>query len=173
MGIIIGCILFLLAFFLLKNNMNILTGKAAEPQVEEVIRKTAENIHGITKIHELKTINMGVSGLIINMQIEVDSKIPVKDADDIADMLERKIRKRIKNIQHVTIEMFAQDAEDNWEEKLAKVTDEGQKIGAIDCINRGFESCVSTVGNKSLNDVNCTFCGQCIEACPEDALCYK
>lgn len=45
-----------------------------------------------------------------------------------------------------------------------------QKIGAIDCIKRGFESCISTVGDHSLNHVNCTFCGQCIEACPTGAL---
>ena len=45
-----------------------------------------------------------------------------------------------------------------------------QGIGAIDCIKRGFESCISTVGDNSLNDVNCTFCGQCIEACPTGAL---
>ena len=45
-----------------------------------------------------------------------------------------------------------------------------QKIGAIDCVNRGFSSCVSTVGDHSLNDVNCTFCGQCITACPVGAL---
>lgn len=45
-----------------------------------------------------------------------------------------------------------------------------QGIGAIDCINRGFDSCISTVGDRSLNDVNCTFCGQCIEACPTGAL---
>ena len=45
-----------------------------------------------------------------------------------------------------------------------------QQIGAIDCINRGFESCISTVGDHSLNDVNCTNCGQCIEACPTGAL---
>lgn len=45
-----------------------------------------------------------------------------------------------------------------------------QKIGAIDCINRGFESCISTVGDRSLNDVNCTNCGQCIQACPTGAL---
>ena len=45
-----------------------------------------------------------------------------------------------------------------------------QGIGAIDCINRGFESCISTVDNRSLNDVNCTFCGQCIQACPTGAL---
>lgn len=45
-----------------------------------------------------------------------------------------------------------------------------QKIGAIDCINRGFDSCVSTFENKSLNDVNCTNCGQCIQACPTGSL---
>ena len=152
-SLIIGVILLLLAFYLLKNNVNFLTGKAAEPQVEEIIRATAKNIHGITNIHELKTINMGVSGLIINMQIEVDSKIPVKDADDIADMLERKIRKRIKNIQHVTIEMFAQDAEDDWEEKLAKVTDEGQKIGAIDTREAKMLSNFSSFANTVVREI--------------------
>lgn len=45
-----------------------------------------------------------------------------------------------------------------------------QDVGAIDTINRGFESCIATVQNKSLNDVNCTFCGQCIQNCPTGAL---
>ncbi len=45
-----------------------------------------------------------------------------------------------------------------------------QGIGAIACVNRGFESCVSTVSDSSLNDVNCTFCGQCIQSCPTGAL---
>ena len=45
-----------------------------------------------------------------------------------------------------------------------------QQIGAIDCINRGFDSCISTTYDHSLNDVDCTFCGQCIEACPTGAL---
>lgn len=45
-----------------------------------------------------------------------------------------------------------------------------QQIGAIEVANRGFASCISTINNKSLNDVNCTFCGQCIEACPTGAL---
>ena len=45
-----------------------------------------------------------------------------------------------------------------------------QNIGAIGVANRGFTSCVSTVENRSLNDVNCTNCGQCIMACPTGAL---
>ena len=45
-----------------------------------------------------------------------------------------------------------------------------QDIGAIDCTERGFSSCISTFENQSLDDVNCTFCGQCIENCPVGAL---
>ena len=45
-----------------------------------------------------------------------------------------------------------------------------QDIGAIECTNRGFESCISTACDASLNDVDCTFCGQCIMSCPVGAL---
>ena len=45
-----------------------------------------------------------------------------------------------------------------------------QQVGAIDCVERGFDSCISTAGNNSLADVDCTLCGQCIEACPTGAL---
>lgn len=45
-----------------------------------------------------------------------------------------------------------------------------QNIGAVDCGNRGFESCISTSYNKSLKDSNCVYCGQCIQACPTSAL---
>lgn len=45
-----------------------------------------------------------------------------------------------------------------------------QEIGAIEKSNRGFDSCISTVNGCSLADSNCTFCGQCIEACPVGAL---
>ncbi len=131
-SIVIGLILFCLAMYLLKNNVNSLTVQSAQPRVEEIIRNTASTIHGISKVTELKTIDLGTGGLIVNMTIEVDPETQMKDADDIAQMLERKIKKYVKNVNHVAIELEAHDEEDNWEEKLSKLIKEGVNIGAID-----------------------------------------
>jgi len=131
-SIMIGAILFFLAIYLLKNNVNSLTVQSAEPRVEEIIRNVASTIHGISEVVELKTIDLGSTGVVINMTIEVDPETQMKDADDIAQMLERKIRKYIKNVNDVTIELQAHDVEDNWEEKFGKLISEGESIGAID-----------------------------------------
>ena len=45
-----------------------------------------------------------------------------------------------------------------------------QEIGAIAVAGRGFESRIASTNDESLNNVNCVFCGQCIEACPVGAL---
>ncbi|MBQ3640794.1 CBS domain-containing protein, partial [bacterium] len=130
-GIIASMLLFL-AVYMLKNNVNLLTGLSAEPQVEEIIMNIAENMHGITCVKDLKTMNMGTSGLIVNIKIEVDSEIQVKDADDITEMLERKIRERVNNISHVSVDIDSNDAEENWEDKFDKIIQEGEKIDVID-----------------------------------------
>ncbi len=84
--------------------------------------------------------------------IEFQGSMPLHKIDDVSPSIERDFNKCILCRRCVAT--------------CKKV----QGVGAIDCINRGFDSCVSTVDNKSLNDVNCTFCGQCIEACPTGAL---
>ena len=45
-----------------------------------------------------------------------------------------------------------------------------QEVGAIDVAGRGFQSRIAAENDESLNNVNCTFCGQCINACPVGAL---
>ena len=129
---IIALMLLFLAGYMLKNNVNLLTGLSAEPQVEEVIKQIAENLHCVSCVKELKTMNMGTSGLIVNIKIEVDPEIQVKEADDISEMVERKIRERFKNISHISVEIDSNDAEENWEDKFDKIIQEGEKIEVFD-----------------------------------------
>lgn len=48
-----------------------------------------------------------------------------------------------------------------------------QKVGAIEKMNRGFNTVISGTFNKSLANVNCVNCGQCINVCPTGALSEK
>lgn len=130
-SIIIGFMLFGLAIYLIRYNINFVTGTSAKPDVEENIKHIAENTTGISHVTDLKTMDMGSSGLIINMGIEVDPDIQVKDADDIADKLEYKLKERIKNVSHITIEVQANDAEDDWKEKFNKLVAEGKDIDIL------------------------------------------
>ena len=130
-SIIIGFILLGLAIYLLKNNVNSLTGMSARPHVEELIKDITSKVHGVSQLHELKTMDMGTSGVIVNMKIEVDPETQVKDADDIADKLEQRIKEQIKDVTHVTIEMQADDSEENWSDKFEKLIKEGREIGLL------------------------------------------
>ncbi|MEN2776479.1 NADH-dependent [FeFe] hydrogenase, group A6 [Acetivibrio clariflavus] len=45
-----------------------------------------------------------------------------------------------------------------------------QQVSVIDTTERGFKTIISSAFNKSLNEVPCTMCGQCINVCPVGAL---
>lgn len=48
-----------------------------------------------------------------------------------------------------------------------------QGLGILSFIHRGFNTKVAPVYDKSLNDVNCMQCGQCVNVCPVSALTEK
>ncbi|NPV69125.1 MAG: 2Fe-2S iron-sulfur cluster binding domain-containing protein [Firmicutes bacterium] len=48
-----------------------------------------------------------------------------------------------------------------------------QGTGVLFPVHRGHESFVAPTFEKSLNDVSCVFCGQCIHACPVGAIAEK
>jgi NADP-reducing hydrogenase subunit HndD len=45
-----------------------------------------------------------------------------------------------------------------------------QTVGVLSGINRGFKAVVSPAFERSLEDTECTFCGQCVAVCPTGAL---
>ncbi|MFC1782924.1 formate dehydrogenase subunit alpha [Planctomycetota bacterium] len=54
-----------------------------------------------------------------------------------------------------------------------RTCDELQNINAIDYGFRGFESTISTFGDKPIKESICESCGECVVRCPVGALSYK
>lgn len=55
-------------------------------------------------------------------------------------------------------------------QKCVRVCDQVQSIQAIKTTNRGFDTKIATAYDTPLQDSNCVFCGQCVQACPVGAL---
>ncbi len=54
--------------------------------------------------------------------------------------------------------------------RCVSVCNQVQKIGVLNAQNRGFKTYIGPSGGKSIGEVDCTNCGQCIAACPVNAL---
>ena len=45
-----------------------------------------------------------------------------------------------------------------------------QTVGALGAVRRGFNTTIAPTFDKMVKDTNCTYCGQCVAACPTGAL---
>lgn len=54
--------------------------------------------------------------------------------------------------------------------RCVSICNDIQTVGAINAINRGFNTIIGTPENRSLDNTICVNCGQCINVCPTGAL---
>jgi len=116
-AIVIGILLFLLAFSLFSHNKEILIGSAASDKDEAIIRQTVLSLHGVSHIHNLKTIDQGHAGLIVYMTVEVEPDTPVKDVDDLTERIKERLSAQLKHVRpdSVFIEVLADETDEQWD----------------------------------------------------------
>jgi cation diffusion facilitator family transporter len=130
-SILIGFMLLFLAFNLIRDNQGVLTGSAAPAMVEKKIQDLVLAIHGVSQAYDIKTIDQGISGLIVHMKVEVDPDTQVKDVDDLTERIKDKLQERITNVRQVFIEVLADESEEQWSDKFYNLLEQGRFEGVI------------------------------------------
>ncbi len=125
-SIIIGLMLMGMSIYLFIHNRGILTGTAASPKTEQRISDLVLNLHGVSEIHDLKTVDRGPAGLTIHMQVEVEPDTMVKDVDDLTERIKDKIQDRISNVSQVFIEVLADESDVEWGKKFIALIEQGR-----------------------------------------------
>ncbi len=132
-AVLIGFLMLMLAYNLFKHNKGILLGAAAPPKVEAQIQRIVTNVHGISHVHNLRTIDQGHSGMIIHMTVEVEPDTPVKDVDDLTERVKEKLAENFKNVraEQVFIEVLADETEFEWGTQFEALVAQGRKEGVL------------------------------------------
>lgn len=130
-SVLIGILLMVLAVNLFSYNRSFLTGVSASSNTEKSISDVVTKTHGVAAIMDLKTIDQGISGLFVQLKVQVDPDIPIRQMDDIIDHLKERIQSNHPRVRDVVVEVEADESEATWREVFDKIVEEGETQNVI------------------------------------------
>lgn len=104
-AIIIGAILALLTVLLILNARDLLIGRKASNSTEHRIREAALSVKNVTQVISLKTMNMGINQLLVNIEVHVSHRLKTKQIENITKEVKAKIIKENPEVTHVNVEI--------------------------------------------------------------------
>jgi len=101
-GVIISTLILKLGIWMGKDAILVLLDVCIRPERIQLIRETAENIPGVTAVHNVKVRRAGpfVFG---EMHLEVNEKLAIDKAHEISQRVEKRIKENIREMDSVTI----------------------------------------------------------------------
>jgi cation diffusion facilitator family transporter len=103
-SIAIGVLLIVVAVKLGMDSKDLLIGRAASPEVEQVIREEIESQPGVDALLELQTMHMGPDAIIVGARVALNDDLRADQAEDLADEIDRALSEKLPVQVHLFID---------------------------------------------------------------------
>jgi divalent metal cation (Fe/Co/Zn/Cd) transporter len=103
-SIAIGVLLVVVAVKLGMDSKNLLIGRAADPEVQKLIREEIESRPGVDALLELRTMHMGPDSLIVAARVALNDEMRGDQAEDLADEIDRRLSEKLPMRPNVFID---------------------------------------------------------------------
>jgi divalent metal cation (Fe/Co/Zn/Cd) transporter len=77
------------------DSKDLLIGRAASPEMEQVIREEIESRPGVDKLLELLTMHMGPDSLIVAARVALNDDLCADETEDLADEVDSRLSERL------------------------------------------------------------------------------
>ncbi|HEX5297031.1 MAG TPA: cation diffusion facilitator family transporter, partial [Streptosporangiaceae bacterium] len=103
-SIAIGGLLVVVAIKLGMDSRKLLIGRAADPEVQQLIREEIESRPGVDELLELRTMHMGPDNIIVAARVALNDEIGADQAEDLADEIDRRLSEKLPMQPNVFID---------------------------------------------------------------------
>lgn len=103
-GIVIGIIIFITAFRLLRDALSYLVDQAPDKEIYDAIYNEIQSVSGVIRIDDLK-IRKHVIKLYVDCEITVDGKLSLKNAHEIAEKVHDHIEHQFQDVLHIMVHL--------------------------------------------------------------------
>ena len=106
-SVIIGSILMVFAFFLAKENKDLLVGESITKREYSEVIKSVKTIPEVKKIVTMRTMHLGPEDVIIGIQVNLIDDLDTDKIERVTDNIEKAIMKVLPNLngQHIFVEI--------------------------------------------------------------------
>jgi len=77
------------------DSRELLIGRAADPDVQKLIREEIEARPGVDALLELRTMHMGPDSLIVAARVALNDELVADQAEDLADEIDRRLSEKL------------------------------------------------------------------------------
>src|SRR6185437_15082854 len=103
-SIAIGVLLVVVAVKLGMDSRELLIGRAADPEVQKLIREEIESRPGVDELLELRTMHMGPDNIIVAARVALHDDLGADQAEDLADEIDRVLSEKLPMQPNVFID---------------------------------------------------------------------
>jgi divalent metal cation (Fe/Co/Zn/Cd) transporter len=83
---------------------SLVTGRSASKQMENEIKDAALNVPQVKKVLDLRTMMMGTSNTLINLEVHLKDGLTTDQVEKVIDNIRENIQKKIPGRTHISIE---------------------------------------------------------------------
>jgi cation diffusion facilitator family transporter len=103
-SIAIGVLLIVVAFKLGADSKELLIGRAAGPEIQQLIREVIESQPGVDGLLELRTMHLGPDSLIVAARVDLNDSVGASQAENLADEIDSRLSEELPLQPHVFID---------------------------------------------------------------------
>jgi cation diffusion facilitator family transporter len=103
-SLLIGTLLFLVAFVVAAKTKSLLIGESASAEVLRKIRDAVQSTEGVERLINLLTMHLGPEEILINLDLEFKDGLNTQRIESVIDQIEQRIRAAVPGARKIFIE---------------------------------------------------------------------
>lgn len=125
-SVIIGVMLLVIGFYTARENMDSITGEAADPGLVKQIGNFVKTLPEVKDVYRVKSMRVGSNAYLLNLIVEGGRHLNLVEIDDINFHIKKQIEERFPEIKYTHVTMIEDNRQDDWTRYCSALDAEGK-----------------------------------------------
>lgn len=101
----IGVVLAGFSYLLVAGIRDLVVGRSASAEVEEIIKTATMRVPNVTDVLDLKTMHVGSERLLVHLDVHLKSSLTTREIEKLIDTIKAEVQRDVPAVKHIQVEL--------------------------------------------------------------------